>query len=116
MHSLGHATRTRLTKPHRHAHAQHTYQGIIVQYRGIKLYNTVIIEVVDTDSEDNAVNPDSEAEMLFSGGEAEEEPGQSTHNKASTSTAASSIAPAKKKESTQESFCYNCVSTVFKGN
>ena len=51
----------------------------------------------DTDSENDAVNPDSEAEMLFSEEEAEEEPGQSTRNKASTSIAASSKASAKKR-------------------
>ena len=49
----------------------------------------------DTDSENDAVNPDSEAEMLFS--EEAEEPGQSTRNKASTSIAASSKASAKKR-------------------
>lgn len=51
----------------------------------------------DTDSENDAVNPDSEAEMLFSEEEAEEEAGQSTRNKASTSIAASSKASAKKR-------------------
>ena len=53
------------------------------------------MEAVFVDSEDDAVNPDSKAEMLFSEEEAEE-PGQSAHNKASTSTAASSKASAEK--------------------
>ena len=66
----------------------------------------------DTDSENDAVNPDSEAEMLFSEEEAEEEPGQSTRNKASTSIAASSKASAKKRSKREHSrrlrknFCY----------
>ena len=53
------------------------------------------MEAVFVDSEDDAVNRDSKAEMLFSKEEAEE-PGQSAHNKASTSTAASSKASAEK--------------------
>ena len=48
----------------------------------------------DTGGKNNGVNPDSEAEMLFSEEEAEE-PGQSSHNKVSTIIAASSQAPAK---------------------
>ena len=74
-----------------------------------------VVFMIDSDSEDNAPNPDSETEMLFREGEAEEGLGPSTQNKASTSTAAaaSSKAPAKKcsknralKKAEKKSICY----------